>query len=268
MTRQLLRPWSPILVVLGVFLVASPLEARELEYVNSEVSIYVNPGEPTEVQFPAAIQGGYRKNPSALSLEKKDSQLIIFATEQLPDTGEAIILRLKDGRSYSMRIQRADDLNQRDAVVKLLDRRESIISDPSEDPAYAERDYQRAPENSVSGLMREMVLVAEFGKTKIAGYKVSERYKGDTVLSDGTLHAKIDRIFIGPSLWGYVIDVENLLDQTQRVNPATFRLDGTRAVSAKEWELAPRPLNIEHQIADKHNTKIYVITRARRANRS
>ena len=111
--------------------------------------------------------------------------------------------------------------------------------------------------------MRDMILVAEFGKPSIAGYKVSERYKGETVLRDGTLVAKIDQIFLGSKFWGYVIDTSNLLDQTQRLNPASFRIDGTRAISASRWELTGRPLNIEQQLAGKDKTKVYVITKAR-----
>jgi hypothetical protein len=111
--------------------------------------------------------------------------------------------------------------------------------------------------------MREMVLVAEFGKKTIPGYTLSERHKGETVVSDGALLAKIDKIFIGPNLWGYVLDTTNLLDQSQKLNAAAFRIDGTRAISASNWELAARPLNVEEQIAAKHNTKVYIVTRAR-----
>jgi hypothetical protein len=111
--------------------------------------------------------------------------------------------------------------------------------------------------------MREMILVSEFGKGKISGYQVSEKFKGETVISDGAVLAKIDKIFTGPNLWGYVLDATNLLDQTQRINPATFRIDGTRAVSISNGELSPRPLNVEEQVAGKHNTKVYVVTRAR-----
>jgi hypothetical protein len=111
--------------------------------------------------------------------------------------------------------------------------------------------------------MREMALVAEFGKGQIPGYQVSEKFKGQTVVSDGALLAKIDRIFIGANLWGYVLDTTNLLDQSQKLNPATFRIDGTRAISASNWELSARPLNVEQQVAGKHNAKVYIVTRAR-----
>jgi hypothetical protein len=70
-------------------------------------------------------------------------------------------------------------------------------------------------------------------------------------------------MFIGPNLWGYVLDTTNLLDQSQKLNPATFRIDGTRAVSASAWELAARPLNVEEQISNKHNAKVYIVTRSR-----
>ena len=68
---------------------------------------------------------------------------------------------------------------------------------------------------------------------------------------------------MGPKLWGYVLDAENLLDQTQQINPASFRIDGTRAISANHWEIAPRPLTIEQEVAKRHKAKIYIVTRAK-----
>jgi hypothetical protein len=54
-----------------------------------------------------------------------------------------------------------------------------------------------------------------------------------------------------------------MLDTTQIINPASFRLDGTRAISARNWELAPRPMNAEQELAGKERTKIYIVTRAK-----
>ncbi|MFM1847719.1 MAG: hypothetical protein RL417_1193, partial [Pseudomonadota bacterium] len=191
-------------------------------------------------------------------------QLVIFASEGVPDSGEAIIVRLQDGRSYSVRVSKAVGDNKRDDVVRIEDGRGAMIADASEEPAYREKKFDYAPPTQVSGLMREMVLAAEFGKKSISGYRMSEQYKGEMVLNDGTIEAKIDKIFIGPNLWGYVIDTTNLLDQSQRLNAASFRLDGTRAVSAQHWELAARPMNIEQQISGKHTGKVYVVTRAKK----
>jgi hypothetical protein len=92
---------------------------------------------------------------------------------------------------------------------------------------------------------------------------VSEKYKGQTVVNDGAVLAKIDKIFIGPNLWGYVLDTTNMLDQSQKINPASFRIDGTRAISASNWELTARPMNVEEQVSGKHNTKVYIVSRAR-----
>ena len=82
-------------------------------------------------------------------------------------------------------------------------------------------------------------------------------------MSDGSVLAKIDKIFVGPNLWGYVLDTTNLLDQSQKLNAATFRIDGTRAISSSSWELTARPLNVEEQISGKHNAKVYIVTRSR-----
>lgn len=49
--------------------------------------------------------------------------------------------------------------------------------------------------------------------------------------------AKVEEIFMGANCWGYVVTVTNLPDTTQRINPATFCLEGTRAVAAARWEV-------------------------------
>ncbi|MCB0309844.1 MAG: type-F conjugative transfer system secretin TraK [Bdellovibrionales bacterium] len=255
---------SAFLAGLAFLLLSDSSYARDVEYSSGEVDVRVSPGEPTQIQMPAQIAGGFKKKLSALSLDRKDSDLIIFANEGISESGEAIIVRLQDGRSYSLRIKRATSDNPRDDIVKLYDERIAMVQKSEEDELpHRDRDFQYAPASQVSGLMREMVLMAEFGKQAIPGYRVSEKYKGQTVLNDGTMLATIDKILIGPNLWGYVIETQNLLDQTQRLDPATFRLDGTRAISMSNWELAPRPLNIEEQISGKDKTKIYVITRAK-----
>jgi hypothetical protein len=263
--RRGLLPAALLLVL--VFGMTAPASARDIEYQGSEVSVYVNPGEPTQLQLPGKISGGFKRKLSTLSIDKKDGDLIVFASDGITEQGEALIVRLDDGRSYSVRVRRSSEANKRDDVVRLADDRSSILSGTTEDePAYQEKKSEYAPPNQVSGLMREMMLAAEFGKTKIQGYRVSDRYKGETVLSDGTMKATIDTIFIGANLWGYVIDAQNLLDVSQKINPASFRLDGTRAVSANRWELTGKPLNVEQQIAGGDKAKIYIVTRPRKMN--
>lgn len=253
------------IAILLLLALAQNALARDVEYAGGEVDIRVLPGEPTQIQFPGSIAGGFKRKLSTLSLDRKDQDLIIFANEGISDSGEAIIVRLQDGRSYSVRIKRANADLQRDDIVKLHDERPgALLSSEEEEPAYKEKLFPYAPASQVSGLMREMVLAAEFGKKQIPGYRISEAYKGQAVLDDGTLVATIDKIFIGPNLWGYVLDTRNMLDTTQKVNAASFRLDGTRAVSAEQWELAPRPLNVEQQVSARDRTKVYVVTRAKK----
>lgn len=262
-----MRKITRLTILLFLFALVMPglSLARDLEYADEELAVRVAPGEPTQIRFPGIVAGGYKKSQSALSLEKKEGDLIVFANDKIDESGEAIVVRLKDGRSYSVRLQRATDENPRDDVVKIRDKRGAILDTETEDdgPPYKEKRFEYAPPTVVSGLMREIVLASEFGKHKITGYQVTDQYRGETVLNDGTVQATIDRIFIGPNLWGYVLDVRNMLDIGQKLNPASFRLDGTRAISFKNWELAPRPLNVEQQIAGKDTTKAYIITRAR-----
>ena len=250
--------------IFAVTLQHTAVLAKDIDYKGGEISVHVTPGEPTQVKFPGVISGGFKKKSSSLSLDRKDSDLVIFSNDRLPETGEAIIVRLNDGRSYSLRVNKATEESPRDDVINVVEKKEGIVSgDEEEAPPYKEAKFEYAPPTQVSGLVREMVLVSEFGKKAIPGYKVTDAYRGQTVLNDGTMVATIESIFIGPNLWGYVLSTKNLLDQTQRLNPATFRIDGTRAVSAKDWELAPRPLDVEQQISNKHETKVYIVTRAK-----
>lgn len=248
-----------------LLLAAQPAMARDVVYTGGdEVSVYVRPGEPTQLTFPSEIQGGFKRRQSSLALERQETNLIIFAQPHLSPDGEAIIVHLDDKRSYSIRVIPATDDHPRDGFINIIDERRPEVETEEEMPASAQkRDF--APPTIVSGLMREMVLVAEFGKRKgIPGYRRSNRYAGETVLHDGTMRATIDEIFMGTNLWGYVLKVENLLDTTQRLNPAAFRLDGTRAVSAERWELAPRPITDEQGIANAHVGKVYIVTRSKR----
>jgi hypothetical protein len=238
--------------------------ARDVEYSrgDGEVDVWVNPGEPTEITFPAAIKDGFKNSNAGLALERKGASLVVFGKENMSENGEKLLVRAGDN-SYSIRVRRATSDNPADSRVDIGDGKGPLGEAEEELPPSKERRYDYAPASKVSGLMREMVLAAEFGKKSIPGYQTSEKYKGETIVSDGAILAKVDKIFIGPNLWGYVLDTTNLLDQTQKVNPATFRIDGTRAVSASQWELAPRPVNVEEQISNKHNTKVYIVTRAK-----
>ncbi|MEY4667623.1 MAG: hypothetical protein RL518_322 [Pseudomonadota bacterium] len=256
-------------VTLAVLVALSALTnafARDVEYTTGrgEVEVFVNVGEPTEIIFEGGkIKDGFKNSNAGISLDKKDSSLVVFGNQSLNENGEAILVRLDNGRSYPLRIRRANSDNPRDAQVTVSDGKSVVGADEEEVAPFKERSYDYAPPSKVSGLMREMVLVAEFGKSAIPGYTISERHKGQTVVSDGAILAKIDKILVGPNLWGYVLDTTNLLDQTQKLNAATFRLDGTRAISASTWELAPRPMNVEDQLSGKNSAKVYIVTRAR-----
>lgn len=239
--------------------------ARDVEYSSGsgEIRVFVNVGEPTEVIFEGGrIKDGFKNSNAGIALERKESSLVIFGKENMSEKGEALLVRLDNGLSYPIRIMKAGD-EPRDAQVVVGDGKGAMGAEEETAPPHQERSYDYAPPSKVSGLMREMVLAAEFGKSSIPGYQVSEKFKGQTVVSDGAILAKIDKIFVGPNLWGYVLDASNLLDHSQKINPATFRIDGTRAISAAQWELSARPMTIEHQIASRHSTKVYIVTRSR-----
>ena len=214
--------------LLGIMITQSAF-ARDITYKDQEVTINVVPGEPTQIKFTGDVKGGYKKQLSTLHVTPQGSDLVVFANEGLTEKGEAIIVRLDDGRSYSIRVKAANKETPRDDIVKIEDKRENLSSEDEELEDYDEKKFDYAPSSTVSGLVREMILTAEFGKKKIPGYRVSD----------------------------------HLLDQTQQINPASFRIDGTRAISADHWEVAPRPLTIEQEVAKKHKAKVYIVTRAK-----
>jgi len=253
----------------GLILVSfvSVSQARDLTYSGGEQTVYVSPGEPTQITFPGKIEGGFKSKNAAIALEKQENFLLVFAQDQLPVDGTALLVHLSDKRSYALRIKPATSPGQKDTSVNIIDPREPEVEveEPSQQKALTKKEADFAPPSTVAGLMREMILASEFGKAKgIPGYRKSSKYAGETVLHDGTLEAKIHEMFMGTDLWGYVLDVENLLDTTHKLNPATFRLDGTMAVSAERWELAPRAVNQEQKLANSHKGKVYIVTIAKR----
>lgn len=250
--------------IISVLCLVTPAWAREFRYSGEEAEIYVQPGEPTQVNFPEKIVGGYKRKDSTVELQRRDNFVVFFAQPELPSNGEVVILVAEDKRTYSLRLKPASPKNLRDESVQIVDQRrpEGTEEEDEESPRKAQGF---APANHVSGLMREMTLVAEFGKKRgITGYRRSNRYSGEVILHDGSVEAKIDEIFMGSNLWGYVITITNLLDTNQRINPATFRLAGTQAVSAERWELAPRPATAEQMTANAHVARIYIVTKAAR----
>ncbi len=248
----------------AVSLAVSNAFARDVQYTGNEQAIYVRPGEPTQISFPGAVEGGFKRKSSSVALERQDNYLVVFAQPNLGPDGEAIIVHLEDKRSYALRVMPASEDRPRDGFVNVLDSRDPEV-DLETTPDQQRTPANFAPPTIVSGLARELVLVAEFGKKKgIPGYRRSNSFSGETILHDGTMEARIDEIFMGTDLWGYVISVTNLLGTTQRINPATFRLDGTRAIVAERWELAPKPATAEQEAAKQHIGKIYVITKSKR----
>ena len=254
-------------IMLGCVAVATPAWARDIRYTGLEQTIYVTPGEPTQIVFPSKIEGGFKRKNSSLALERKENFLVVFAQPEIPYEGEALLVQLDDKRSYALRISPADDDHPRDEQAKVIEDREESAGDEEDynsGPPY-EQPRGFAPSTVASGLIREMVLVAEYGKQRgIPGYRRSNRYTGETVLNDGTVEARIDEIFMGPDLWGYVLSVENLLDTNHKLNPASFRLDGARAVAAERWELSPRPVTAEQKVGRQYQAKVYIVTKAQK----
>ncbi|MCS6961308.1 MAG: type-F conjugative transfer system secretin TraK [Deltaproteobacteria bacterium] len=238
--------------------------ARELEYSSGEIEIYVLPGEATQVQFPDDVLGGYKKQGSLISVDKVGTDLIIFAQDKIVPEGEVILVRTKDNRSYSLRIKPAPDAKSRDDIVIVKDQRpRTALSDEDELPKYRDRQFIYPSQYQVAGLMREMVLATEFGKPAIPGYKVSDAGAGSVVVNNGQLHAKLVKMYLGPQLWGYVLEAENVTDETVKIDPSVFKINGTRAISLNKWELSPKPITTEQRYSEAHKAFVYIVAKAR-----
>ncbi|MCC6934037.1 MAG: type-F conjugative transfer system secretin TraK [Deltaproteobacteria bacterium] len=232
--------------------------AREMRYDGKEEVVYVNPGEATQITFPSKISSGFKNKGSKITLDKQDNYLIIYADPTLGLEGEVIVVQIDDKRTYSIRIMPASQEAPRDDIIVINDTRPPVEDTEQE-------QIQMSKPSAVTELMKALILIAEFGRQKgIPGYRRSNQYSGETILHDGTMKVTIDEIFMGSNLWGYVLTAENMLDTTQKINPATFRLDGTRAVIAQRWELAPQPQTPEQDLAKAHIAKIYVVTKSKR----
>lgn len=252
-----------IVAIFAMATFVTPALAREVKYSGGEVAVYVTPGEPTQITFPSKIEGGFKRKHSSLALQRQDNFLVVFAQPEIPYEGEALLVHLNDKRSYAIRVLPSDDDNTRDEFIDVRDDRADVLGDnvAQQDPHLISKGA--TPPNFVSGLMREMILTAEFGKRgNIPGYRRSNRYTGETVLHDGSIEAKIKEIYMGSDLWGYVLEVKNLQNTAYKINPATFRLDGTRAVVAENWELSPKPKTAEQKIAKGDSSKVYIVTRS------
>lgn len=238
--------------------------ARDIEYSSGEIEIFVRPGEATEVRFPDEVLGGYKKQGSVISVDKVGTNLIIFAQDKLQQNGEVILVRTRDNRSYSLRVKTADDVSVRDDIVVIKDNRPRQTSeDDDELPKYRDRQFIYPSQYQVAGLMRELVLVTEFGKNGIPGYRVADSGAGSEVVNNGQITARLVRMYLGPQLWGYVLEAENKTDEIVKVDPAIFKIHGTRAISMDKWELAPRPLTPEQRMAGAHKAFVYVVAKAR-----
>lgn len=253
------------LLVTSLFLChPTDLLARDINYTGSEEKIFVNPGEPTQIFFPGKVAGGFFAGKGKVSLKKEGKFIIIFAQPGLAPTGEVVILFLEDERSYSLRIMPSGLEQARDDSIQIIDNRDPEVEVEAPKGDLKESVTPFAPPTVVSGLAREMILAAEFGKKKpIPGYKRSNKYSGEEILNTGGLKASVDEIYMGADHWGYVVTVDNMLDTTQQLNPAMFRLDGTQAVAFQRIELAPRPQTAEQKISNAHQGKVYIITRAK-----
>ena len=112
-------------------LVAVNLYARDILYEGSEVQVFVTPGEPTQIDFDAEVQSGFKGSGAGFKVEPNGKSIIIFPQEELSASGGVIIVKLKNDKTYTMRVKSADTYNPRDDIVTLKDDTPAFL--PAED---------------------------------------------------------------------------------------------------------------------------------------
>ena len=75
--------FGAVLTAFTLLVAPDAAEAREIKYDGQEVTVFVKPGEPTQLQFPGTIQGGFRRENSAVLLERQEKYLVVFAQPQI-----------------------------------------------------------------------------------------------------------------------------------------------------------------------------------------
>ena len=87
-----------------------------------EQDIFLGAGEPTQVIFPAKVQGSGRRGWIPITWERKDNFLVFFASDQLSKEGWPGTVYLQDKRRYPFRFLPAATAKQpRDEVVTIED---------------------------------------------------------------------------------------------------------------------------------------------------
>lgn len=210
-------------------------------WMSDETHVFVSPGEPTQVIFPAIVKEVFKQKRSTLLLDKQKNNLTVYTTPEKPSSwGERILVHLDDGRSYEIRVFAATLEHPRNASVNIAD--------------------EQFPQ-PVDGLMNAMIRVAELNMRRgIRGYRDSRGYAGQIILKDDAIQAKIHKLFQGKSLSGYIIEVENLTTVPQHLDIERFRLDRTRAIQLQKEILAPRT-----ESSDKKASKgfVYIVVGAK-----
>jgi hypothetical protein len=97
----------------------STFSDAEITFGPSDPVINVAIGDPTVIEFEAAVDGGWMRKSSGLSLQPRDNVLAVFPSSKLQPQGEAIAVRLKDGRIYRMHFAPADASHPAQGRIKV-----------------------------------------------------------------------------------------------------------------------------------------------------
>lgn len=107
----------------GVFLVAllllfpSLASARNIRLDGTRHVVCAEPGRDTQIIFPSAIVRTARHH-HFIAVDRRENVLILFATNNAPEEGEALPVTLDDGSTHSFLVVPTSACDSRDAVIR------------------------------------------------------------------------------------------------------------------------------------------------------
>jgi hypothetical protein len=111
------------IVLIGLACIGEAV-ARDINYSEGEIVVYLIPNKPTKVTFPSKIISGntWGEGRKFFILDRRGNSLVLNIHPQFPKEGANAIIHLDDKRTYTIRAILADDRHIGDRFVNIIDK--------------------------------------------------------------------------------------------------------------------------------------------------